>query len=130
MADGIALLHGAFALFVLGGTALIVSGLILGWRWVREPRFRILHLAAVLFVAFRAVAGFPCPLTVLEDHFRSAPSDAALVRWAHIAALRGEDPERFVRGSAALAVLVLGIYSHDFLLSFLRRPDHPKERLS
>lgn len=109
MADWIALLHGAFALFVLAGTVLIVSGLILGWRWVRQPRFRTLHLAAVLFVAFRAAAGIPCPLTVLEDHLRSAPSETALVRWAHAAALRDEDPERFNRGSMALAVLVLGL---------------------
>jgi polyferredoxin len=110
MADLIALLHGAYALFVLAGTVLIVSGMILGWRWVREPRFRTLHLAAVLFVAFRAVAGLSCPLTVLENHFRSAPSETALIRWAHTAALRDEDPERFTRGSVTLAVVVLGLY--------------------
>lgn len=110
MADWIALLHGAFALFLLGGTVLIVSGLILGWRWVREQRFRTLHLAAVLFVALRAVVGLPCPLTVLENHFRSATSDTALVRWAHVATLRDQDPARFARGSAALAVVVVGLY--------------------
>jgi hypothetical protein len=110
MADLVALLHGAYALFVLAGTVLIVSGMILGWRWVREPHFRTLHLAAVLFVALRSVAGVPCPLTVLENHFRSAPSETALVRWSHAAALRGEDPERFTSGSVTLAVVVLGLY--------------------
>jgi Protein of Unknown function (DUF2784) len=110
MADWIALLHGAFALFLLGGTVLIVSGLILGWRWVREPRFRALHLAAVLFVALRSVAGLPCPLTVLENRLRSEPANNELVRWAHAAALRGENPKQFTRGSAALAVVVTGLY--------------------
>lgn len=110
MADFVALLHGAYALFVLAGTVLIVSGMFLGWHWVREPRFRTLHLAAVLFVALRSVAGVSCPLTVLEDHFRSAPTDSALVHWAHAGALRGEDPARFTRGSVALAVVVLGLY--------------------
>jgi hypothetical protein len=110
MADLVALLHGAYALFVLAGTVLIVSGLILGWRWVWEPRFRTLHLAAVLFVAFRTAAGFSCPLTVLESRLRSTPSETAVIRIAHEAALRGEDPERFTRGSVALAVVVLGLY--------------------
>lgn len=110
MADLVALLHGAYALFVLAGTVLIVSGLILGWRWVRGPRFRTVHLAAVLFVAFRSVAGIPCPLTVLEDRLRLGTSDAAPVRWAHAVALRGEDPERFARASVALATVVVGLY--------------------
>jgi hypothetical protein len=110
MADLVALLHGAFAIFVLAGTVLIVSGMILGWRWVRGPRFRTVHRAAVLFVALRSVAGIPCPLTVLEDRLRLETSDAAPVRWAHAAALRGQDPERFARGSVALAVVVLGLY--------------------
>jgi hypothetical protein len=110
MADLVALAHGAFALFVLAGTALILTGLLLRWAWVRNPGFRAAHLAAVLFVALRAGLGVPCPLTVLEDRLRTEPAESAAVRWAHTLALRGGDPDRFARSSAALAVLALGLF--------------------
>ncbi len=43
----------------------------LGWRWVRNPWFRYLHLAAVVFVAGEALIGMACPLTLWEDILRS-----------------------------------------------------------
>jgi len=82
---------------VVGGLVLLAAGLVLGWRWVRRPGFRLAHCGAVLFVAARAWLGLPCPLSRLEDHLRanSAGDRHALIQYAHTAAFRGEDPERF-----------------------------------
>ena len=106
LADLVALLHGLFAVFVVGGLFVLAAGLVFRgriWRWARHPGFRLAHLAAVLFVAGRAWLGLPCPLTWMEDHLRTTAGGepSALVRQAHAAAFRGEDPERF-RAAATL----------------------------
>jgi hypothetical protein len=117
----VALLHALFSLFVVGGLLLLAAGLVLGWRWVRRPSFRIAHCGAVLFVAARAWLGVPCPLTWLEDHLQaSAASDrSALVRYAHTAAFRGEDPERFRSAVTLWALASVGLA---FLPSSVSQP--------
>jgi len=97
LADLVALIHALFSLFVVGGLVLLAAGLVLGWRRVRHPGFRLAHCGAVLFVAARVWLGLPCPLSRLEDHLRAnaAGDPSALVRQAHAAAFRGEDPETF-----------------------------------
>ncbi|HYI85859.1 MAG TPA: DUF2784 family protein, partial [Burkholderiales bacterium] len=53
-----------------------------GWRWVRNPWFRYLHLAAIAFVAAEAVLGVMCPLTVWEDMLRGGVRAESFVgRW-------------------------------------------------
>jgi hypothetical protein len=74
-ADALLVVHFAFVAFVVGGLALVWIGAALGWRWVRNFWFRIAHLAAIGFVAFEAIMGMACPLTV----------------WEYL--LRGEHPE-------------------------------------
>jgi hypothetical protein len=111
LADLVALAHALFAVFVVGGLLLLASGLILGWRWVRHPAFRAVHLGAVLFVATRAWLGLPCPLTRLEDHLRQGTAEArpALIRQAHRLAFRGEAPDRFRRGVTAAALVSIAL---------------------
>lgn len=84
-ADLILLVHFAFVLFVVGGLALIWTGAGLGWRWVRNLRFRVAHLAAILFVASEALAGIWCPLTVWEDRLRGGArvETSFIARWIH-----------------------------------------------
>jgi hypothetical protein len=113
LADFVALLHALFSIFVVGGLILLAAGLVLGWRWVRRPGFRVAHCGAVLFVAVRAWLGLPCPLTWLEDHLRAHESErqSAFIQHAHTAAFREEDPNRF-RGAVtvwALASVALTI---------------------
>jgi hypothetical protein len=67
IADLILVVHFLFIVFVIGGFALICIGAALRWRWIRDIRFRIAHLAAIVFVALEALAGVMCPLTVWED---------------------------------------------------------------
>ena len=77
LADLILLVHVLYVLFVIGGLAAIWIGAALRWRWVRDARFRIAHLAAISFVVLESLVGFKCPLTVWESHLRSATGGAA-----------------------------------------------------
>jgi hypothetical protein len=84
LADVILLLHFAFVLFVVGGLGLIWIGAVAGWQWVRNFRFRVAHLAAIVFVAGEALVGVWCPLTVWEDALRGVHGEKSFVaRWIH-----------------------------------------------
>ena len=82
MADLLVVVHFAIVLFVVGGLLAVWAGAALGWRWVRDPWFRYLHLAAIGFVAAEALIGMACPLTVWEDLLRGgARPDSFVGRW-------------------------------------------------
>jgi Protein of Unknown function (DUF2784) len=70
IADAVLLVHFGFVGFVVGGLALIWTGAWLDWHWVRNFRFRVVHLAAIGFVAFEAIIGMACPLTEWEYALR------------------------------------------------------------
>ena len=83
LADGLLVVHFAIAGFIVGGLILVWIGAALGWRWVRNPWFRYLHLAAILFVAGEALIGMACPLTVWEDLLRGGTRPESFIgRWA------------------------------------------------
>ena len=65
-ADAVALLHGAFVLFVVFGGLLV-------WRW---PRLAWLHLPAVAWGALIEFTGWMCPLTPLEHYLRQVIGQA------------------------------------------------------
>ena len=77
LADIIAIIHLGYVIFVILGFILIVVGIILKWRWIRNLWFRMIHLAAIAGVALEAILGINCPLTILEFSFRygDVPSD-------------------------------------------------------
>jgi len=84
LADTILLIHFAFVLFVVGGLLLTWLGAWRRWQWIRNRRFRIAHLAAIVFVSGEALLGIMCPLTEWEDALRGAPSDKSFIaRWVH-----------------------------------------------
>lgn len=70
LADAMLLLHLGYVLFAVGGEILILAGGLLGWRWIRNLAFRVLHLLAVVVVAIEALAGVLCPLTEWEYALR------------------------------------------------------------
>jgi hypothetical protein len=76
LADLVLALHAAFVAFVVLGLVAILVGGALQWRWVRDPCFRALHLAAIGVVVAEAWAGVTCPLTSLEDSLRAAAGEA------------------------------------------------------
>jgi len=70
LADAVLVVHVLFVLFVVGGFALILAGA--GrWSWIRNRTFRVLHVAAIVFVAIETLLGFTCPLTLWEDVLRT-----------------------------------------------------------
>ena len=82
MADALLIVHFLIAGFIVGGLPLVWIGAQLGWRWVRNPWFRWLHLAAIAVVALEALVGIACPLTVWEDLLRGgARADSFVGRW-------------------------------------------------
>jgi len=69
-ADIVAVIHLGYVVFVILGFVFIVVGIIFEWRWIRNPWFRFLHLAAILAVAIESILGVSCPFTVLEFRLR------------------------------------------------------------
>ena|SRR5579862_1675507 len=72
LADVVVGIHAAYVGFVLFGLVAILIGRAMGWRWVRDPYFRIAHLAAIGFVCLESIVGIDCPLTTLENGLRYA----------------------------------------------------------
>ena len=66
LADLVVLLHGAFVVFAVFG-ALAAA---------RRPRLAWLHLPAVAWAALVETAGWTCPLTPLENHWRALAGGA------------------------------------------------------
>lgn len=57
LADLVAVFHGAYIAFVVGGLALIVVGVVERWQWTRAFWFRVAHFAAIVFVCAEEVTG-------------------------------------------------------------------------
>ncbi|HVW03196.1 MAG TPA: DUF2784 domain-containing protein [Planctomycetaceae bacterium] len=71
LADVVVVLHAGYVLFVVIGLLVILIGLARGWRSVRNPWFRWIHLAMIGIVVVEALLSFTCPLTTLEDWLRA-----------------------------------------------------------
>lgn len=86
-ADLVLYLHISFVVFVVVALLLIFAGKLLGWRWVRNGWFRLLHLVAIAIVVLQAWLGVICPLTTLEMWLRAKAGDAVypgsfIAHWA------------------------------------------------
>jgi len=62
LADGVLLLHGVFILFAVFGGLLVLRHR--GWAWI--------HVPSAAWAVLVEWAGWPCPLTFLEDALRGA----------------------------------------------------------
>lgn len=67
IADALVMAHFLFIVFVVAGGAIVVY----------RPRMAWLHLPAALWGAVVEFAGWICPLTPLENHFRVLAGSAA-----------------------------------------------------
>lgn len=76
MADAILFTHVLFVAFVVFGLVFILTGKALSWSWVRNPWFRLAHLAAISVVVLQSWAGKICPLTIWEMALRQRAGDA------------------------------------------------------
>ncbi|MDJ0792843.1 MAG: DUF2784 domain-containing protein [Woeseiaceae bacterium] len=75
-ADLLLLTHVLFVAFVVFGLILVYVGKPLNWSWVRNPSFRLAHLAAIGVVTIQAWLGVICPLTTWEMALRRQVGDA------------------------------------------------------
>ncbi|MBN2042015.1 MAG: DUF2784 domain-containing protein [Spirochaetes bacterium] len=76
VADLILITHIFFVAFIILGLLLIIIGGFFGWSQVRNPWFRLLHLAAIAYVVLQSWFGKMCPLTILEMNMRERAGDA------------------------------------------------------
>jgi fucose permease len=72
LADALVAVHLAYVGTVIVGLLLIIVGIVCRWQWIRNPWFRCIHLAMMLYVAYETVIDTPCPLTVWEQDLRRA----------------------------------------------------------
>ena len=77
LADFVVVVHLAYVAFVVLGQAAICAGAVFRWGWVRNLRFRVAHLAAILIVALESLLGIVCPLTRWENQLRALAGETA-----------------------------------------------------
>jgi hypothetical protein len=112
MADLVLVAHSSFVVFVVVGLALILAGGLGGWSWVRNPWFRVAHLAAIGVVVAQAWLGVICPLTTLEMSLRAKAGDSVysgsfVAHWLEKLLYYDAPAWVFVVGYTAFALLVL-----------------------
>ena len=108
LADAVMAVHVLLVLFNVGGLAAVIAGGMRGWHWVRNAWFRWTHLALAVFVAFEALFGITCPLTVLEDALRGDSSGESFIgRWLRAALYWNVPPWAFGLAYFLFAALVV-----------------------
>ena len=75
LADALLLLHVLVVLFVVVGLIAIYVGKTFAWSWVRNPWFRMLHVAVIGIVVLQSWIGVVCPLTTWEMSLRNQGGD-------------------------------------------------------
>jgi hypothetical protein len=70
LADLTAGVHVAYVAVVVFGLVIILLGRALGWKWVGNRWFRVIHLAMIVGVVIRATVWEECPLTWWERDLR------------------------------------------------------------
>ena len=108
LADAILVVHFAIVLFITAAVPLIYAGAGLRWSWVRDWRWRVVHIGAIVFVAAESVFGFACPLTVWEGTLRGKVSESGFIEgWVHRIMFYDLPTWVFTAAYIAFAVLVV-----------------------
>jgi hypothetical protein len=88
LADMLLIIHVLFVAFVVLGLGGVCVGGWRGWRWVRNPLFRAVHLLAIAVVVLQSWLGIICPLTTWEMALRERAGGATysgsfIQHWLH-----------------------------------------------
>lgn len=115
LADLILVIHALFVAFVVMGLLAVLSGKYLHWSWVRNLRFRLLHLAAIGVVIAESWLGLVCPLTEWENRSREAAGGdtygGSFIRhWLHEILFYDFAPWVFTLAYTAFGALVLAAW--------------------
>jgi polyferredoxin len=130
-ADAVVVVHFSYVAFVIFGQLAIVAGMLLGWRWIRNLPFRLVHLAAILFVVLEAWCGVTCPLTTWENQLRARAGEATyqgdcIANWVHKALFYNAPPSVFTWCYSIFAALVVLTFA---LAPPRRKPPAPSPNL-
>lgn len=112
LADAVLVLHAAVVLFIVGGQVLVLAGGYLRWQWVRNLHFRLLHLAAIVYVVVTTWFGIDCILTTLEQGLRLQAGEAVsgedfIAHWVGRVLFYHAPPWVFASAYSAFGLLVL-----------------------
>jgi len=108
LAGAVVVVHFAIVLFVVAGVPLVYLGVALRWAWVRNWRWRVLHLAAILVIAAESLLGIVCPLTEWEDTLRGRQIAGGFIeRWIDRILFYDAPAWVFTAAYVAFAALVL-----------------------
>ena len=112
LADAVLVLHAGVVLFIVGGLVLVLAGAGLHWEWVRNMRFRLLHLAAIAYVVLTTWFGIDCALTTLEQDLRlragqPVTGEDFIAHWLGRILFYHAPPWVFVSAYSAFGLLVL-----------------------
>jgi hypothetical protein len=107
LADVIVVVHLLIVLFVLTGVPLVFLGAARHWAWIRNWRWRLLHLIAIAVIASESILGIDCPLTVWEDRLRGEQLSTGFIeRWVDRVLFYDAPTWVFTAAYIAFAVLV------------------------
>tara|TARA_R110002095_G_scaffold179858_4_gene157375 strand:- start:685 stop:1119 length:435 start_codon:yes stop_codon:yes gene_type:complete len=129
-ADVTVVIHFAFVLFVIFGQVLITIGALAGWNWVRNIKFRVIHLASILFVVLESLVGVICPLTTLEKWLRTKAGEISyqgdfIATWVHDTLFMTAEPWVFTLCYSLFGLVVLITF---FLAPPRRKPEQNTEK--
>lgn len=88
LADVTVVAHALLASFVVFGLVAVLVGWFAGWRWIRNFWFRAIHLALIVIIVVFPLIGGLCPLTELEQWFRTKGGEETypgsfIAHWIH-----------------------------------------------
>ena len=112
LADLILVTHALFVAFVILGLVMILLGRYWRWGWVKNWRFRVIHLLAIGIVIAESWLGLICPLTEWENRSReaaggSAYSSSFIQHWLHEILFYDFAPWVFTVAYTVFGILVL-----------------------
>jgi len=121
--------HVLFVAFVVFGLALILVGGLLKWAWVRNPWFRVAHLAAIGVVVLQSWAGIICPFTTWEMALRARAGAATysgsfIAHWLEIFLYYQAPAWVFVACYTVFAVVVVASWFWIRPRPFRKPPTH------
>jgi hypothetical protein len=94
---------------------LILLGLLAGWSWVHNRKFRVAHLAAIGIVVLQAWLGQLCPLTKWENELRrlsgqSGYEESFVEHWLHEVLFYRAEPWIFTTVYTCFGALVVLVW--------------------
>jgi hypothetical protein len=112
LANAVLAAHVGVVLFIVAGLILILLGGHYGWPWVRNVWFRLLHLAAIVYVVAESWLGIGCPLTDLEQWLRRRAGTPVqegdfIAYWLGKLLFYQAEPWVFIAAYSAFALLVI-----------------------